>query len=228
MFKVTAPGFKSFFQLHQVQKESRNEPKNSKKMAEMNEWGSKCEQIRRWEVQRSEAGSQQVDQFGDNQMAVLNALTGYWQNLYPEKSDKNEKRGETAGSLCCFCSTPLRVPAFCCSSKGIFIFTLSTPSVIFLPDSLWNPPYMQLNLCTHSGDKIVMPRESELLAVTLPNPTCLGHSGWWWPPHLQLLVIGAWLALAWPAQWRAASKWFIKQCSRGTRGMVPYLALRDE
>lgn len=40
------------------------------------------------------------------------------------------------GSPLDFCLTPPRAPAFCFGSKGIFMFTLSAPSVILLPDSL--------------------------------------------------------------------------------------------
>ena len=46
------------------------------------------------------------------------------------------RRAESARKPSRFPLTPLRAPAFCCGSKGVCMFTLRTPSVILLPDSL--------------------------------------------------------------------------------------------
>lgn len=79
-------------------------------------------------------------QFGDNQMDVLMPSQATKSLPWEMRQGWEKMRNSREPSL--FLLHSPGSWTFCCSSKGIFIFTLSAPSVIFLPDSLWNLPAM--------------------------------------------------------------------------------------
>lgn len=175
MVKATAPGLKSFPQLHQAQKEGRNEPKNPKKMAKMNEWGSENEQIRRWEGRRSEAESLQVDHSLGTIRWQSYPFTGC--KVYALRSETRMRKEERQrGAFTVFLDSPGSA-SLLLQLQGYFHIYTQLPSVIFLPDLLWNPLFLldQLKSLHFTLEvKIVMARKSELQAVTLPDLTCLG------------------------------------------------------
>lgn len=172
----------------------------------MNEQGSEPEQVRRWECQRAEAA---MTVWGQSDGSTC-AFTGY--GVYPWEMRQRWEKMRDNGEPLLLVLNSLGSRAFCCSSKGIFIFTLCVPSVVFLSDSLWNPPscWSNWNLCAFSlfGNENRGNQEVEAAGSYSPwsdLSDVLGHTGWCGHPCLQLLVIGALLlASAWLGEWGAA------------------------
>lgn len=191
---------------------------------------------RRWDsLKRRGWGPPGGLQFGGSQVGIRKTFQAT-KSVPCEVRPKREEL-ETAGRLLCVCLTPLGVPAFCFSSKGIFIFTLNAPSVIFLPDSWWNSPACRSNwnLCTFilSGSEITNDQEVRAAGHSSPWPNlsdALGRMGWLWAPTSPAaghLHVAAGLRLAW---WRRGCfGMFYKQMQQEKlEECDPHLALRDK
>lgn len=142
-------------------------------------------------------------QFGGNHVGVLGQYK--LQSLCFEKWDNNEKSWETSESFLCVCLIPWGVPAFCFSSKDIFIFTLNTPSVIFLQphyDILLHAGATEIFLSL--GTKIGDEQKSELQAITLLVQPVWYLGSHWVITLLTSLAAGHWwlfVAYTWPGEW---------------------------